>query len=170
MRTTLNLPDDILRRAKIATVEHGSALRQFVTDTLRYEIEGTASSVHRRKTSPPINLSSDAPSRKLSPDAVKRLNNQSVAEADAARTSGRVGQLAEPVAISLAAASKHIRALEKAGLIHREVQWRTHVCRPDRGRLASAHEWLSFYEHFCTGRLNVLERVLREEGETDAGR
>ena len=56
----------------------------------------------------------------------------------------------EPFAISLAAASKHIKALENAGLIRREVRGRTHLCRLDPGPLASAHEWLSFYERFWT--------------------
>ncbi|MBB4039467.1 DNA-binding transcriptional ArsR family regulator [Microvirga flocculans] len=74
-----------------------------------------------------------------------------------------VSQLAEPFAISLAAASKHIKALENAGLIHREVRGRTHVCRLEPGPLASAHEWLSFYQRFWTDRLDVLERLLREE-------
>jgi DNA-binding transcriptional ArsR family regulator len=74
-----------------------------------------------------------------------------------------VSQLAEPFAISLAAASKHIKALENAGLIRREVRGRTHLCRLDPGPLASAHEWLSFYERFWTDRLDVLERLLREE-------
>ena len=80
--------------------------------------------------------------------------------ADGERT---VGQLAEPFAISLAAASKHIKALENAGLIRREVRGRTHLCRLDPGPLASAHQWLTFYERFWTDRLNVLERLLREE-------
>jgi DNA-binding transcriptional ArsR family regulator len=74
-----------------------------------------------------------------------------------------VGQLAEPFAISLAAASKHIKALEHAGLIRREVRGRTHVCRLDPGPLASAHEWLNFYEHFWTNRLDALDRLLRED-------
>ncbi|MER9232247.1 metalloregulator ArsR/SmtB family transcription factor [Mesorhizobium sp. M0622] len=74
-----------------------------------------------------------------------------------------VSQLAEPFAMSLAAASKHIKALENAGLIRREVRGRTHLCRLDPGPLASAHQWLSFYERFWTGRLDVLERLLREE-------
>jgi len=74
-----------------------------------------------------------------------------------------VGQLAEPFAISLAAASKHIKALENAGLIRREVRGRTHLCRLDPGPLASAHEWLSYYERFWTDRLDVLERLLRNE-------
>ena len=74
-----------------------------------------------------------------------------------------VGQLAQPFAISLAAASKHIKALESAGLIRREVRGRTHLCRLDPGPLASAHEWLSFYERFWTARLDVLEQLLRED-------
>src|SRR6188768_2204473 len=76
-----------------------------------------------------------------------------------------VGQLAEPFAISLAAASKHIKALENAGLIRREVRGRTHLCRLAPGPLASAHEWLSFYEVFWTQRFDVLDRLLRQEGE-----
>jgi DNA-binding transcriptional ArsR family regulator len=74
-----------------------------------------------------------------------------------------VGQLAEPFAISLAAASKHIKALENAGLIRREVRGRTHLCRLDSGPLATASEWLSFYERFWTNRLDVLEQLLRNE-------
>jgi DNA-binding transcriptional ArsR family regulator len=74
-----------------------------------------------------------------------------------------VSQLAEPFAMSLAAASKHIKALENAGLIRREVRGRTHLCRLDPGPLASAHQWLGFYERFWTGRLDILERLLREE-------
>lgn len=80
--------------------------------------------------------------------------------ADGERT---VGQLAEPFAISLAAASKHIKVLEGAGLIRREIRGRTHLCRLEPGPLASAHQWLSFYERFWAGRLDVLERLLREE-------
>ena len=74
-----------------------------------------------------------------------------------------VGQLAEPFAMSLAAASKHIKALEKAGMIRREVRGRTHVCRLDPGPLASANQWLSFYERFWTDRLDALEKLLRQE-------
>ena len=74
-----------------------------------------------------------------------------------------VSQLAEPFAMSLAAASKHIKALENAGLIRREVRGRMHLCRLDPGPLASAHKWLSFYERFWTARLDELERLLRME-------
>ena len=76
-----------------------------------------------------------------------------------------VGQLAQPFAISLAAASKHIKVLESVGLIRREVRGRTHLCRLDPGPLASAQQWLSFYERFWTDRLDMLERILRKENE-----
>jgi DNA-binding transcriptional ArsR family regulator len=76
-----------------------------------------------------------------------------------------VGELAEPFTISLAAASKHIKALEHAGLIRREVRGRTHLCRLDPGPLASVHQWLSFYERFWTDRLDALEQLLRKEDE-----
>ena len=74
-----------------------------------------------------------------------------------------VGQLAEPFAISLAAASKHIKALENAGLIRREVRGRTHLCRLEPGPLASANAWLDFYSRFWTDRLDALEQVLRKK-------
>ena len=74
-----------------------------------------------------------------------------------------VGQLAEPFDISLAAASKHIKALESAGLIRREVRGRTHVCRLDPGPLAGANEWLTYYERFWTQSLDKLDALLRAE-------
>ena len=78
-----------------------------------------------------------------------------------AREERTVGELAAPFDISLAAASKHVKALENAGLLRREVRGRTHVCRLDPGPLASAHRWLAFYERFWSDRLDVLERLLR---------
>jgi DNA-binding transcriptional ArsR family regulator len=80
-----------------------------------------------------------------------------------ARGERTVSQLAEPFAMSLAAASKHIKALENAGLIRREVCGRTHLCHLAPRPLARAYQWLSFYERFWTDRLDVLDRLLREE-------
>ncbi len=74
-----------------------------------------------------------------------------------------VSQLAEPFAMSLAAASKHIKALETAGLIRREIRGRTHFCRLEPGPLASAHQWLGFYEHYWTTSFDALDRLLRAE-------
>ena len=79
-----------------------------------------------------------------------------------------VGQLAEPFSMSLAAASKHVKVLESAGLIRREVQGRVHLCSLDPGPLASAHRWLAFYEEFWNQRLDVLERLLRQDDKRKA--
>ncbi len=73
-----------------------------------------------------------------------------------------VSQLAEPFAMSLAAASKHIKALENAGLIRRQVRGRTHVCRLEAGPLAEAQQWLKHYERFWNERLDVLDQLLRD--------
>ena len=74
-----------------------------------------------------------------------------------------VGDLAKPYDMSLAAASKHIKVLEGAGLIRREIRGRTHVCHLEPGPLASAHAWLGHYENFWNHHLDVLEHLLREE-------
>ncbi len=74
-----------------------------------------------------------------------------------------VSQLAEPYAMSLAAASKHIKALEAAGLVKRDVRGRTHICRLNAGPLANAHQWLAYYEIFWTNRLDALEALLKAE-------
>jgi DNA-binding transcriptional ArsR family regulator len=78
-----------------------------------------------------------------------------------------VSQLAEPFAMSLAAASKHIKVLESAKLIRREIRGRTHICSLDPGPLASAHQWLGWYERFWTERLDILDRLLREDAAKD---
>ena len=80
-----------------------------------------------------------------------------------------VSELARPFAMSLAAASKHIKALERAGLLRREVRGRTHLCRLEPSPLASAHDWLTFYERFWTDRLDILDRLLREDASRDSG-
>jgi DNA-binding transcriptional ArsR family regulator len=72
-----------------------------------------------------------------------------------------VGQLAAPLPMSLAAASKHIQVLERAGLVRRTVQGRHHVCRLDPAPLADAAAWLGSYERFWGDRLEALEAVLR---------
>lgn len=91
-------------------------------------------------------------------DATRRRILQELAQGE--RT---VSQLAEPFAMSLAAASKHIRVLEAAGLIRRDIRGRTHHCRLDPAPLLTAQEWLSHYERFWTRRLDSLEALLRQE-------
>ena len=76
-----------------------------------------------------------------------------------------VGELASPLAMSLAAASKHVKVLEGAGLVRRTVEGRRHVCRLAPGPLAEASEWLGFYERFWTARLDDLEAMFRSRNE-----
>jgi DNA-binding transcriptional ArsR family regulator len=90
-------------------------------------------------------------------DATRRRMLRALADGE--RT---VTELAAPFDMSLAAASKHIKALEGAGLIQREVRGRTHVCRLDAAPLSDASDWLRFYEQFWTTRLDALERLLRD--------
>lgn len=77
-----------------------------------------------------------------------------------------VGQLAEPFSMSLAAASKHIKALESAGLLSRQVRGRTHVCQLNADPLRSADAWLRHYERFWTDRLDRLDALLRQDDPT----
>lgn len=78
-----------------------------------------------------------------------------------------VGELAEPFRMSLAAASKHVRVLERAGLVRRRVRGRVHQCRLDAGRLAEAQAWLAFHERFWRERLDALESLLADDDRTD---
>jgi DNA-binding transcriptional ArsR family regulator len=74
-----------------------------------------------------------------------------------------VGQLGEPLDMSLAAASKHVQVLERAGLVTRRIEGRRHICRLDARPLASAHAWLRFYERFWSDRIDALEALLQAD-------
>jgi len=91
-------------------------------------------------------------------DATRRRMLRSLADGERS-----VGELAAPFSMSLAAASKHVKALERAGLVRRRVMGRTHVCSLEAQPLEGAHEWIGFYRRFWSGRLDVLEGLLRRE-------
>jgi len=74
-----------------------------------------------------------------------------------------VGQLAEPLTMSLAAASKHIKVLERAGLVQRTVDGRRHVCRLNPAPLHPASAWLRFYDRHWNERLDALEALFAEQ-------
>jgi DNA-binding transcriptional ArsR family regulator len=71
-----------------------------------------------------------------------------------------VGELAEPFDMSFAAAAKHVKVLELAGLLSRTVEGRAHRCRIEAGPLAAADRWLAHYERFWEMRLDDLETAL----------
>lgn len=80
-----------------------------------------------------------------------------------------IGDLAAPYDISFEAASKHVRTLERAGLLRRSVRGRRHVCRLRPHPLAEVRAWLRTYERFWNDRLDALEAALEaeERGEHD---
>lgn len=89
----------------------------------------------------------------------------------ASLTSGerKIGDLATPFEMSFSAASKHVRVLEAAGLVSREIKGRTHVCRLEPAPLRNASEWLRFYERFWTDRLGALDALLEAEDAQKKG-
>lgn len=78
-----------------------------------------------------------------------------------ARGEQTVGELAAPYRMSLAAASKHIQTLERAGLVRRTVRGRVHYCRIDPRPLESADGWLRSYERLWDTRIERLVEMLR---------
>ncbi|HVJ15118.1 MAG TPA: metalloregulator ArsR/SmtB family transcription factor [Polyangiaceae bacterium] len=73
-----------------------------------------------------------------------------------------VSELAEPFDMSLPAVSKHLRVLERAGLIarRRDAQWRP--CRLEAGPLKEVADYAEHYRHLWEQRLDRLEAYLQE--------
>ena len=73
-----------------------------------------------------------------------------------------VTELAEPFDMSLPAVSKHLRVLERAGLIarRRDAQWRP--CRIEAGPLKEIADWAEHYRHLWEERLDRLDAYLQE--------
>jgi DNA-binding transcriptional ArsR family regulator len=74
-----------------------------------------------------------------------------------------VGELASPFHISLPAVSRHLKVLERAGLIERkiEAQWRRCQLTPEP--LAQASDWIEHYRGFWEARFDALESFLKTE-------
>ncbi len=77
-----------------------------------------------------------------------------------ARGETNVGALAHRFPLTLAAVSKHVRVLERAGLVGRTVRGREHRLRLEPAPLRDATEWLAHNRAFWEGRLVALERLL----------
>ncbi len=82
-----------------------------------------------------------------------------------------IGELAEPLAMSFAGASKHVRVLEEAGLLHRRKVGRTHLVSLNAEPLADAEQWLKQWEKCWNVRLDRLEAAIERDKakETDNG-
>jgi DNA-binding transcriptional ArsR family regulator len=75
----------------------------------------------------------------------------------------RVTDVAAPFDISLAAVSKHIGVLERAGLVRRRIDGRTHWLAFDPRSLDPAAAWIEQARAFWDGRLDALEAILRDD-------
>lgn len=80
-----------------------------------------------------------------------------------------VTELAEPFAMSLPAVSKHLKVLERAGLVARgrTAQWRP--CRLEAAPLAAATAWLERYRRFWEASFDRLDTLLDELQAQDEG-
>ncbi|GAA0443707.1 MAG: ArsR/SmtB family transcription factor [Bacillota bacterium] len=74
-----------------------------------------------------------------------------------------ISELSKPFPISLAAISKHIKVLEKAGLVNRHVKGRIHSCSIQLEGLSVAREWLRFYEDLWNSQFDKLEIELNND-------
>lgn len=82
-----------------------------------------------------------------------------------------VSELAEPFDMSLAAVSKHLKVLERAGLLARRQEGRVHHLQLDAAPLAEAAKWISFYQKFWGKQLDSLGEFLKkmDSPATDGG-
>ncbi len=71
-----------------------------------------------------------------------------------------IGALADRFPISLNGVSKHVKVLERAGLVERAVHGREHRIRLNPRPLRYASEWLDHYRAFWNDRLDALEALL----------
>ncbi len=78
-------------------------------------------------------------------------------------TDARVTDIAAEFPISLNSISKHIRMLERAGLVRRSIAGREHVLSLDAAPLSEAAMWIEHYRRFWEGRLAALEAFVTRQ-------
>lgn len=98
-------------------------------------------------------------------DGTRRAILARLAESDA-----RVTDLADAFPISLNSTSKHIRMLERAGLVTRSVWGREHVLSLNAGPMEEAADWMEFYRRFWANRLAALEDFVVKKRNADKRR
>jgi DNA-binding transcriptional ArsR family regulator len=76
-----------------------------------------------------------------------------------------VTELAQPFAMSLPAVSRHIRVLERAGLVARAVDGRVHHCSLSAAPLKDIEKWLRQYRRFWEGTLDSLARYVQDDSD-----
>jgi DNA-binding transcriptional ArsR family regulator len=78
-----------------------------------------------------------------------------------------VSELAAPYQMSLPAVSKHLRVLERAGLVSRQKDGRVHRCRLRAEPMKDATAWLEHYRQFWQAQLDSLARYLEDSAQQD---
>ena len=118
------------------------------------------SSLERESASDSLDLVFQALSDATRRDMLARL----------ARGPTQVTELAQPYSMSLPAASKHIRVLERAHLVSRTVEGRNHLCALSARPLKDAEAWLAEYRQFWEQTIEALARYVEgNEGISDKG-
>jgi DNA-binding transcriptional ArsR family regulator len=128
---------------------------------------------------PPLNAAppKGRAAKRLPPKAQPPLDRVFSALADPTRRAmvGRlahgectVTDLARPFPISLPAISKHLKILERAGLVERRIEGRIHHCRLAPQPLQDATEWLQACRAYWEQRLDALEEFLLSKRATPA--
>ncbi|HEX6689687.1 MAG TPA: metalloregulator ArsR/SmtB family transcription factor [Burkholderiales bacterium] len=82
----------------------------------------------------------------------------------------RVTEVAEPFDISLNSVSKHIRLLERAGLVRRRIAGRDHFLTLQREPFDELTRWMQRTSEFWTRRLDLLEAALHAEDAIEKAR
>jgi DNA-binding transcriptional ArsR family regulator len=92
-------------------------------------------------------------------DPTRRAILARLTDADA-----RVTDVASEFPISLNSISKHIRMLERAGLLRRSISGRDHILSLNAAPLAQAQAWIEHYRRFWKGRLAALDDYVTNKG------
>lgn len=87
-----------------------------------------------------------------------------------ARGEATVTELAAPFDMSQPAISKHLKVLERAGLISRSRDAQTRPCRLETGPLKRAARWLDAYRHLWEDSFDRLDAHLKTRGTTTKGK
>lgn len=77
----------------------------------------------------------------------------------------KISSLAEPFEMTLPAVSKHLRVLERAGLVDRTIDGRVHRCSLNAEPLEDIERWIEHYREFWEGTLDALARHVESDSE-----
>ena len=77
----------------------------------------------------------------------------------------KVTDIAEAFSMSLNGVSKHLKVLERAGIVTRRIDGREHWLSVQWDTLQAPYEWLHFYQHFWAGRIDALVDYVTRRGE-----